>query len=80
MPGGLRPPIEVIASWKFNYVNPEHSGRYVVIATSVMLGLTFLVVVLRLWARFRLAQSAGIDDGLIIFNMVPFPSILAVWI
>jgi hypothetical protein len=70
MPGGLRPPIEVIAHWKFNYVNPEHGGRYVVITTAVMLGLTYLIVVMRLWARFRLAKSAGVDDALIVVGMV----------
>lgn len=70
MPGGLRPPIEVIAHWNINYVNPEHGGRYVVITTAVMLGLTYLVVVMRLWARFRLAKSAGVDDALIVVGMV----------
>lgn len=70
MPGGLRPPIEVIATWKFNFVNPEHCGRYVIVTTAVMLGLTYLVVALRLWARFRLAKSAGVDDALIVAGMV----------
>jgi hypothetical protein len=78
MPGGLRPPVEVIASWKINYINPETGGRYVVITTAVMLGLAYLAVVMRLWARFRLAKSAGIDDALIIFNMVFLSTIVPV--
>jgi hypothetical protein len=72
MPGGLRPPVEVIASWKFNYVNPELGGRYVVITTAVMLAFTYLVVAMRLWARFRLAKSAGVDDALIVAGMVNY--------
>lgn len=70
MPGGLRPPVEVIGSWTINYVNPVHGGQYVVITTAVLLGLSYLVVILRLWARFRIAKSAGVDDALIVVNMV----------
>lgn len=64
------PPIDVLASWKFEYVDVPRGGRYVVITTAVLLTLTYLVVALRLWARFRLAKSAGVDDALIIFGMV----------
>lgn len=78
MPGGLRPPLEVIASWKFNYIDPVRGGGYVVITTVVLLGLTYLVVALRLWARFRLAKSAGMDDALIVAGMVILPSVVAV--
>lgn len=78
MAGGLRPPISVIAEWKFNYVDPPRGGRYVVIATAVLLGLTYFVVALRLWARFRLAKSAGIDDALIVAGMVILSSVEAV--
>ncbi|KAE9970252.1 hypothetical protein EG327_010349 [Venturia inaequalis] len=72
MPGGLRrPPPELTSSWNFNYVDPPRGGRYVVIATAVLLTLTYCVVALRLWARFRYAKSAGIDDALILATMIP---------
>jgi hypothetical protein len=70
MAGGLRPPIEVIASWKINYTNPERSGGEVIVITAVLLGLVWLVFLMRMWARFKLIKSAGIDDALIIFTMV----------
>jgi hypothetical protein len=70
MPGGLRPPVELIASWPINYTEYPTGGSYVVIVSVVMLGLVYLVVFLRLWARFRLSNNGGVDDALIIFNMV----------
>ena len=70
MPGGLHPPISVIATWRPNYVDPETRGWGIVALVTVLLSLTYLVVLLRLWARFILAKNAGIDDALIIFNMV----------
>jgi hypothetical protein len=70
MPGGLFPPIEVIGSWDINYVNFPTSGTDVIIITAVLTGITYLVVGMRLWARFRLANNGGVDDVLIIFNMV----------
>jgi hypothetical protein len=71
MPGGLYPPTEVIDSWNLNYVNPPTSGMHVIIITAAMTGVTYLVVGMRFWARFRLAKNAGIDDALIMINMVP---------
>ncbi|TLD37770.1 hypothetical protein E2P81_ATG03445 [Venturia nashicola] len=71
MPGGLHPPISVIATWTPNYVNPETRGWGIVVLVAVLLALTYVVVLLRLLARFVLAKNAGIDDALIIFNMVP---------
>ena len=72
MPGGLHPPIEVILSWatKIDYINPPSHGYTIVILTSVLLGCTYIVVGMRLWARLVVAKSGGIDDALIIFNMV----------
>jgi hypothetical protein len=74
MPGGIHPPFSVILSWKPNYVNPENRGWGVVILVSVLLILTYIVVCMRIWARFRLLKNSGIDDALIIFNMVPLPT------
>jgi hypothetical protein len=70
MPGGLHPPVEVIASWPFDYENFPTSGFYIVILVSVLLGLSYLVVFMRLISRLYIQKNFGIDDGLIIFNMV----------
>lgn len=70
MPGGLHPPISVIETWRPNFVNPETRGWGIVVLVTLLLALTYIVVLLRLWARFVLAKNAGIDDALIIFNMV----------
>jgi hypothetical protein len=70
MAGGLHPPVEVIATWPFNYANPETSGFYIVILVGVLLGLSYLVVFMRLVSRLCLQKNFGIDDGLIVFNMV----------
>jgi hypothetical protein len=74
MAGGLYPPIEVIATWKINYTNPVRSGQSLVILVGVLLAVAYVVVALRLYARFVLVKSAGVDDALIIFNMVGFLS------
>ena len=44
-----------------------------VILCTVLLTCTYIVVGMRLWARLVVAKSGGIDDALIIFNMVRFP-------
>jgi hypothetical protein len=72
MPGGLFPPIEVIGSWDINYVDPPRSGEGIIIMTAVLIGVTWMVVGMRLYARFYLVKSAGIDDALVIFAMVRF--------
>jgi hypothetical protein len=76
MPGGLHPPIAVILGWatKVNYVDPPSRGWSIVILCTVLLSCTYIVVGLRIWARFGLAKNGGIDDALIIFNMVRGPS------
>jgi hypothetical protein len=73
MPGGLHPPISVLISWIPNYANPETKGWGLVILVIVLLALAYIVVAMRLIARFKLAKNPGIDDGLIIFNMVRAP-------
>jgi hypothetical protein len=70
MPGGIHPPIEVIETWHFNYVNPKTSGFYIVVIVGVLLGLSYLAVTLRLVSRLYFQKNFGIDDGLIVFNMV----------
>jgi hypothetical protein len=70
MPGGLHPPISVLLSWTPDAIDPPSRGWAIVILVVVLLSLTYLVVGFRLWARFGIAKNSGIDDWLIMFNMV----------
>jgi len=71
MPGGPTPPLEVIISWPPpNYTNPDIRGNGLIIITVLLLGLAYVVVGMRLWARFVMSKKGGLDDALIIFNMV----------
>ena len=67
---GLHPPLSVVATWKPNFIDPEIGGRGVIAVVAVLLAICYAIVAMRLWARFYVAKNAGIDDALIIFNMV----------
>ena len=71
MPGGVHPPLSVIASWPTpNYKNPTTSGWELVV-TSVVLGtLAIVTVAARLYARIVLIGKAGWEDWLIVIAMV----------
>jgi hypothetical protein len=73
MPGGLHPPLSVISSWRPNYTHPETRGWGIVVLVSVLLALCYVVVFMRIWARLRLAKNSGLDDALIVFNLVSSP-------
>lgn len=70
MPGGLHAPISVLLTWRPNYVDPEMRGMKFICFVAAMLSTTYFVVGLRLWARFRLGNNPGLDDLLIMFNLV----------
>jgi hypothetical protein len=73
MPGGPRPPLEVIATWPpANLVNPEGRGTVTSIIAGVLSPITFFVVFSRLWVRFYLQRNAGWDDWLMVAALV-FP-------
>ncbi|RAR09048.1 integral membrane protein [Stemphylium lycopersici] len=70
--GGLHPPSEVIYSWpRPNYVDPEERGWAAPIVLIIFLGITFLVYVARMWARFSISKNTGLDDILISLAMLP---------
>jgi hypothetical protein len=70
--GGLKPPSDVLLSWpKPNYVNPEERGWEAPVALFVVLGITFVVFLLRIWARLIISKNAGLDDLLMAFAMLP---------
>ena len=65
------PPPDVIASWPApNYINPVSRGNLLAVSTVVLQVAVFLVVGARLWARFIIKKSSGVDDWLVIFAMV----------
>jgi hypothetical protein len=71
MGGGVDPPVAVVLSWpKANYINPETRGNAVVILEGVLLALCYIIVALRVYTRAIQARNFGIDDALIVFNLV----------
>lgn len=60
----VRPiPESVFLSWpKPNYINPQRRGPALVIVNSLLLFVAMVVVGLRLYTRFVLCHSAGLDD------------------
>ncbi|CUS11174.1 unnamed protein product [Tuber aestivum] len=60
------PPPEVYLSWPApNYVDPETRGPMLIVVPAVLVVISFLIVVLRLYTRFVLIRSPGPDDWLI---------------
>lgn len=70
MPGGVHPPLSVIESWHPNYINPPTHGQGIVIMEAVLLSVCYVVVALRVYGRMFQSKNFGIDDALILFNMV----------
>jgi hypothetical protein len=70
--GGLNPPPDVILSWpKANRVNPEERSWAAPIILLILMGITFLVYIARMWARLVLSKNAGLDDVLISLAILP---------
>jgi len=77
MPGGTRPPVEVVANWPApDYENPERHGPALTILCSLLGPLAFFIVGSRLWARFFLSKNAGLDDWLIMIALIPMLGLL----
>lgn len=72
MAGGLHPPPELLAEWaaKANYVNPDTRGNGIPAMEMILLAICIVVVALRIYTRTFVTKSFGIDDALIIFNLV----------
>jgi hypothetical protein len=74
MPGGIHPPLEVIASWPTpNFDNPEMRGWGLVITTTIITTLSVAIVAARIIARSK-SRNMGIDDWIIIASMARIPS------
>jgi hypothetical protein len=71
MPGGVNPPMEVVLAWpQPNYANPVTHGKGVVVMEGALLALCYIIVALRVYTRAFQARNFGIDDALIVFNLV----------
>ena len=61
-------------SWPLpNYVNPVTRGSAVLIVNIVTITIAFLVTCLRLFTRFRITCTPGLDDILIVIALVCYP-------
>ncbi|CAI6293356.1 unnamed protein product [Periconia digitata] len=73
MPGGPRPPLDVVASWPApNYINPEGRGPVTSRLAYALSPITFFLVFGRLWVRFYVQRNSGVDDWLMIAALVIF--------
>lgn len=63
--------MEVKASWpEPNYENPEYQGPQLLVVGIILLILSTAVVVLRIWVRLFMKNTAGWDDWLMVLAVV----------
>lgn len=72
MPPALFPPADgAHHTWPApNYIDPETRGWGPPAGIIAMCIVTFVIFVARIWARFRITRTAGVDDWLIFAAMV----------
>ena len=72
MPGGIHPPLEVMATWPTpNYVDPQTRSKTVLIFACVLGPLSLGLLLVRLWVRVHLQRTAGWDDWLMLIAILP---------
>jgi uncharacterized membrane protein len=65
------PPVDVLLSWPTpNYVDPETRGPALLIVNSILIALTILTVIARLYTRIVIKRWFGIDDIFILFALL----------
>lgn len=70
--GGLHPPPDVILNWPPpNRINPEERGWEGPIALIIILVITVIVFIARIWARLMVSKNAGMDDLVMGISMLP---------
>ncbi|KAF1914747.1 hypothetical protein BDU57DRAFT_453234 [Ampelomyces quisqualis] len=70
--GGLHPPPDILQSWPLpNFKNPDERGWEAPTVLIIVMGLTFLIYIARMWARLALTKNAGLDDILMSLAMLP---------
>jgi hypothetical protein len=71
---GIHPPVSVLSEWTkiSDPSNPSQTrGWGLAVLCIVLFALTLATVVARLWARFMVRHTAGIDDAVIVAAMFP---------
>ena len=66
MPGGLHPPLSVIATWPAPATDPVLRSDFSWIICIVFMVLTAIVVAIRLWTRYFIQRRVNLDDYLIL--------------
>lgn len=77
MPGGLAPPLSVIASWPAPDYAAERDSSGVFALMLIMFLLAMLVITARMTARYA-SKNFGLDDLLISMSLIPLTGLLIV--
>ncbi|KAF2186364.1 hypothetical protein K469DRAFT_573631, partial [Zopfia rhizophila CBS 207.26] len=75
VPGGIHPPLEIIASWPPpNYTDSPTRPKRVLVVACTSGPLTIPLLFARLWTRIRIQPNIGRDDWLVVAAIVSLPS------
>jgi hypothetical protein len=70
--GGLYPPASVLIGWPApNYIDPETRDWTGSVILVVVLSITCITFLARLWARLAVSKNSGLDDLIMSLAMVP---------
>ena len=65
------PPVDVLLGWPTpNYIDPETRGPALLIVNSILIAITILVVIARLYTRIVIKRWFGIDDVFILIALL----------
>jgi hypothetical protein len=70
MPGGIDPPLAVLASWPEPSLDPIRRGWGFPVVIIIFAVIALLFVVARLWARVVVQKNPGLDDIVIVLALV----------
>ena len=71
MPGGIHPPLEVMATWPTpNYRHAVTRPQTMPILACVLGPITICLLLARLWVRICMQKNAGMDDWLMVAALV----------
>ncbi|KAF2737387.1 hypothetical protein EJ04DRAFT_561554 [Polyplosphaeria fusca] len=80
MPGGIHPPLEVIASWPpGNYLNPTTRSNALLVVSCVFAPLSLALLLARLYVRLRMQHNAGWDDWVMLAAMPFVVAVTVLW-
>lgn len=62
-----------------NFVNPDTVGPQAMVLVSIVLALTSLVVVLRVWSRSKITKSVGLDDACAVISLLCIAAVIGLF-